>query len=82
MLSNISVKSSCGESLHSWPFDEDIPDIDTIVITKKGETNIVGPIMWQQANQLEMKIYSQVNANLILINQNISKLWSAFKFLF
>ena len=37
----------------------------------KGETNIVGPITRQQAKQLEKEIHSQVNANLILINQNI-----------
>ena len=37
----------------------------------KGETNIMGPITRQQAKQLEKEIHSQVNANLILINQNI-----------
>ena len=37
----------------------------------KGETNIVDPITQKRAKQLEKEIYSQVNTNLILINQNI-----------
>ena len=38
----------------------------------KGETNIVDPITQKRAKQLEKEIYSQMNTNLILINQNIS----------
>jgi hypothetical protein len=34
--------------------------------------NIVGPVTRMRAKQLEKEIHSQVNANLILINDNIS----------
>jgi hypothetical protein len=34
--------------------------------------NIVGPVTRMRGKQLEKEIHSQVNANLILINDNIS----------
>ena len=53
-------------------FDEDIPSIDNNIIKNKDTTNIVGPVTRKRAKQLEKEIHSQVNANLILINDNIS----------
>jgi hypothetical protein len=52
--------------------DEDIPSIDNNIIKNKDATNIVCPVTWKRAKQLEKEIHSQVNANLILINDNIS----------
>jgi hypothetical protein len=52
--------------------DEDIPSIDNNIIKNKDATNIVGPVTQKRAKQLEKEIHSQVNANLILINDNIS----------
>jgi hypothetical protein len=52
--------------------DEDIPSIDNNIIKNKDATNIVGPVTRKRAKQLEKEIHSQVNANLILINDNIS----------
>jgi hypothetical protein len=50
--------------------DEDTPSIDTKIIKNKNATNIDGPVTRMRAKQLEKEIYSQVNANLILINHN------------
>jgi hypothetical protein len=52
--------------------DEDIASIDNNIIKNKDATNIVGPVTRMRAQQLEKEIHSQVNANLILINNNIS----------
>ena len=52
--------------------DEDIPGIDNNIIKDKDATNIVGPVTRKRAKQLEKEIHSQVNANLILFNDNIS----------
>jgi hypothetical protein len=53
-------------------YDEDIASIDNNIIKNKDATNIVGPVTRMRAQQLEKEIHSQVNANLILINNNIS----------
>jgi len=52
--------------------DDDIPGIDNNIIKDKDATNIVGPVTRKRAKQLEKEIHSQVNANLILFNDNIS----------
>jgi hypothetical protein len=51
-------------------FDEDTPSIDTKIIKNKNATNTDDPVTRMRAKQLEKEIYSQVNANLILINHN------------
>ena len=51
--------------------DEDIPSIDTSPTSKQNAIEIVGPITRQRAKQLGKEINAKVNANLLIVTNNV-----------